>query len=128
MLKRTDCEVKFSQPDGEKFNLYDFLGIKFIIDIKNVIISDTFAINNVLLNQKLCHGRFPRPDELLDVNFQIETNRSYNLVDDYDKELIKDPFFKIINCFSKNCFMHLDYQFNSEKAIWESKMVRIKKR
>ena len=84
--------------------------------------------NIFFLIQNLCDGRFPRPDELLDINFKIETNRSYNLVDDYNKELIKDPYFRIINCVSKNCFMHLDYQYNSEEAIWESKMVRIKKK
>ena len=81
----------------------------------------------VLSIQNLCTGRFPRPDELLDINFEIETNRSYNLIDDYNKELIKDPNFGIKKCVRKNCFMHLDFQYNSEEAIWESKMVRIKK-
>ena len=84
------------------------------------------CVIHVLLIQNLCTGRFPRPDELLDINFKIETNRSYNLVDDYNKELIKNPYFKIIKCVSKDCFMHLDFQFNTEEAIWESKMVRIR--
>ena len=74
----------------------------------------------------LCPGRFPRPDELLDNNFQIETNRSYERVDNsYNKELIPTPLFKNLNCISKNCFMHLDYEFNIEKELWESKMVRV---
>ena len=85
------------------------------------------CVIHVLLIQNLCTGRFPRPDELLEINFQIESNRSYNLIDDHNKELIKDPNFGIKKCVSKNCFIHLDFQYNSEEAIWESKMVRIKK-
>ena len=45
--------------------------------------------------------------------------------DNYNKELIKDPLFRDIICSSKNCFMHLDYEFTTNEELWTSKMVRI---
>lgn len=44
--------------------------------------------------------------------------------DSYNKELIKDPFFKDIKCSSKSCFMHLDYEFTTNQELWTSQMVR----
>ena len=74
----------------------------------------------------VCRGRFPRPDELLDSNFQIETKRSYDSVDNsYNKSILTFPHFKNSNCGNKNCFMHLDYEFNTEKEVWETKTVRL---
>ena len=48
--------------------------------------------------------------------------------DNYNKELIKDPLFRDIICSSKNCFMHLDYEFATNKELWTSKMVRTQSR
>ena len=45
--------------------------------------------------------------------------------DNYNKELIKDPLFRDIICSSKNCFMHLDYEFTTNEELWTSKIVRI---
>ena len=62
---------------------------------------------------------------MLENEFKIETNRTYDMSNNYDKELIKDPFFKDIQCVDKSCYMHLDYELNIEDEVWESKMVRI---
>ena len=62
---------------------------------------------------------------MLENEFKIGTNRTYDMNNSYNKELIRDPFFKDIQCVGKNCYMHLDYELNTKEEVWESKMVRI---
>ena len=73
-----------------------------------------FWFQSIFMVKILCTGRFPRPDELIENTIRIEGIRNYS----------NSLWHKSITCSTKiNCISHLDYEYDLEKFIWESKMV-----
>ena len=47
----------------------------------------------------------------------------YSLNVSFNRKIIPTLSFAQKNCTEKSCYMHLDYEFHTEKQVWESVMV-----